>query len=562
MSGDSQGSASENAGSPIVHLHAKSRWKSEYLRVTSSSPSGSFISTISEIMPEILPEILPEIMPKMILSDNDTHESSPVFGRVMAKPITSEVPLSPSSPIATPTITTEATMTDKSKDSFVVPAGDGDGPGDVIKRGPENAIDPVEQDILAKLEELRKEKSRLFSLFRASVNREQERRTPELQSTSTASSITEASESSTTEMMLQDNQLPLLSSLSMDASKTPLEARPLEMNGSATVVESNDMKQASARKLSDQDYDKKIEPLRSNGKRREHERVIDRSKLNLEIPRKPSVSSVSSSSTTSTPTPTSAGFALPSSSSSSSYVPKGKRPRSNSPSFMESPRGPGAGSLGPFFSSSSSSYSESPSKYPRADYVGSHNRNPSNGNDIHHHHHHHLRNGLPEKPQIRHHHSASLSSSSARGLGGDGYHGDEGYHHRHKSGSGPPSSLFPGMNGSGGSGLYRRSGPPVSYLPPTRIGFGNSSSSGGGSGSSGSRGYYGSGGDGGSNGSTISKPAPPLPPHHQGRPLPFGMQMPHPRASMGGSRSGFGGGRGGGGLLDRPMDWPRRRGRT
>jgi hypothetical protein len=223
-------------------------------------------------MPEILPEILPEIMPKMILSDNDTHESSPVFGRVMAKPITSEVPLSPSSPIATPTITAEATMTDKSKDSIVVPAGDGNGPGDVIKGVSENAIDPVEQDIIAKLEELRKEKSRLFSLFRASVNREQDavRRTPELQSTSTASSITEASESNTTEMMLQDSRLPLLSSLSLDASKTPLEARPLEMNGSATVVESNDMKQVSERKLSDQDYDKKIEPLKSNGKRYVH----------------------------------------------------------------------------------------------------------------------------------------------------------------------------------------------------------------------------------------------------------------------------------------------------
>ncbi|KAG0220997.1 hypothetical protein BGX31_010308 [Mortierella sp. GBA43] len=218
-------------------------------------------------------------------------------------------------------------------------------PGMMVKATEEVvSVDQVEQDLLAKLEELRKEKSRLFSLFRASLIKGQDMRSPEPPCAETSGSNMEepTSRMSTTDMsgprMIQ--ALSLLSNGLSNSSLNGSSSLSREMNGSATAESADEVKKPSrTRKSSDQEYDKKPEPLRLNGKRREHG-VIDRSKLNLEIPRKPSVCSMSSSSTTSsTPTPTSAGFAPPSSSSSSSssYASKGKRPRSNSPTISTQP---------------------------------------------------------------------------------------------------------------------------------------------------------------------------------------------------------------------------------
>lgn len=310
--------------------------------------------------------------------------------------------------------------------------------------------------------------------------------------------------------------------------------------------------------------------------RREGERVIDRSKLNLEIPRKPSVSSSttnSASSTSSTPTfgPSATSFSYP-------QKMKPKRPRSISPT-QSHPSQPTSSNNNNNNTSSIagrgiSNYSEpSSSKYPRADYgppsstSSSHSRNSSNGSIFS-----HTTNVLPEKPQVRYpggnrsHHNGSAN--------------DDHYHRTSKAGSGSGSgssgnllSLSSisslsghGANGGGNSSSYRQQHS-SSYHPqgPARGGFGMR----------GRGGYFGHGEGGlgsGSNGSgPISLLGPP------GRPLPFNrnmMQMPHTRgpfhSRLGFGRGGGGGdedgrGRGRGGIGRHPSsprgEWPRRRSR-
>ncbi|KAF9956978.1 hypothetical protein BGZ72_002301 [Mortierella alpina] len=559
------------------------------------------MSAISEILP---PEMLPELLPATILNGNKSLD------RVKADGVTSE---SESALVKTSSL--EAPDGGAAKVSVTLngaPLSAGDAalstdpvqaekaaskpeavdttPAEAIIEGTET--DPVEQDLLLKLEELRKEKSRLFALFRNALQKKEEDPKSEQPHPLSQSTLQEP-ESLQETRHAQDAKR---SEAADPSGSVSVSAAAAAIDRLSKDQETEDGRQASASeartlgRLSDQNHERRPEPLsRQNIKsRRDYERVIDRSKLNLEIPRKPSISSASSNSTSSTPT---TSFAPP------------KRGRSRSPSvdgggsFNSNNRGSsGPGSFGPSFpstsysSSSSSSHAEStlyPNKYPRADYMGSsqqqHNRNPSNSSS----------NGLPDKPQGRYHTSSQFqqhASSSARSLGADSYHADEGgYSNRSKGSSAGPGS---GMNSGNGGGSYRQNGP-MSYHsqgppPPTRIGFGDSGSTSGNSGSnSGGRsggggnavgrgGFYGHGhGHDGPPTAPISMLGPPGRTH-----MPFNrsmMQMPHSRGLAHG-RIGFGngnsggggsgGGRHGGGPPDRSMssarpgDWPRRRSRA
>ncbi|KAG9068476.1 hypothetical protein KI688_010746 [Linnemannia hyalina] len=472
--------------------------------------------------------------------------------------------------------------------------------GAAVEKEPE--IDPIEQDILLQLEELKKEKSRLFALFRSTLQKN-EQEPPSAPPATTAALSASHHNCHSHHHHHYHNHPNYLSYLNyLNYLNYPNYLNYLSFLNHRKYRSHHRLRKRAATKIHHP---------------REHERIIDRSKLNLEIPRKPTLSNSSSNSTSSTPTNS---FASPPSSAGATMM-KPKRQRSISPIAEDGPlnssnnyRGSGAGSFGPIYSSSSS-YGESSvsNKYPRADLSGFNaNRHGGGGGGSGSNNSHNI-NGLPEKPQVRHHHHSgpSSSSSSARGLGADSYHGDDGYH-RGKGGNGPSSLMSPGMNGSGGNGggSYRQQGggslgyhhsqgPPP---PPTRIGFGNSNSN---SGSSNiNTGGGNSGGSGNGTGSNAvgagnsgrgaggyyghnDGPPPPIsmlgPPG--GRPLSFNrhmMQMPHARGGMlrnrpgfagaggsgGGSGRGNGGGGGGSGPPDRPMssgrpgEWSRRRSRA
>ncbi|KAI7822192.1 hypothetical protein BC939DRAFT_454239 [Gamsiella multidivaricata] len=619
-------------------MNVKSRWKSEYLRVTSSSPPGSIISTISETMPEILPEILSEdttaiLNEKAHSSDGTSKYKGATIGDALAEnAMTTTVSIATVevSPSISSTAATTAGIDEEQKGELAVVqkeltpvprdtetlAATASAPAVtaatvVAVAMEEDTPDPVEQDLLSKLEELRKEKSRLFSLFRAVLQKkEKEAPRPSPAPAESSPQPQEGTGVTPTEKQEEQQQKPVVTNGIEPAAPSAPYPQGTVASGMAVLadVKEETRRPANVRRPSEHDHNKRTEPTRATVKRREHERLIDRSKLNLEIPRKPSTSSLSSSSTASTPTPTSTAFALfqSSSSSSSAMAHKGKRQRSITPTFgngSTSSSSRGASGAGSFGSGTAMMHGDSfPSnKYPRADYMGSHSRNHSSNSNISSSHVHN--NGLPEKPQVRQLHSSTSSSSSSRSISSDGYHHHHYHHHaedayhRNKTGGGGPSSSFSNVNSSGsngaGGGSYRQNvphPPPPSmgyHPPPTRIGFGNSSGgnssiSSAGSGGGSRSGYYGHGDGGGANSSSgsglgISKlghhPPPP-----SARPLPFNrsmMQMPHARGIMmsrggfgsGVGRGGGGGGGGGGGVpperpmasSGRPGDWVRRR---
>ncbi|KAF9280666.1 hypothetical protein BGZ68_007089 [Mortierella alpina] len=587
-------------------MNAKSRWKSEYLRTRSSSPSpsgSSFMSAISEILP---PEMLPQILPATLLNGNsslDRQKTDSVRSDADGA-LVKTLPLGASDGgAATVSVTLNGAPLSSGEAAISTDPIQAEKraakpePGDTAPAAiaiEETGPDPVERDLLLKLEGLRKEKSRLFALFRNALQKKEESsKSPQPHPPSHSTS--KEPESLLAAGQAQDTK----SSGAADPAGSRSVSAAAATDHLSKDQEPEDGRQGGASearvlgRLSDHSHERRPEPLsRQTSKRREYERVFDRSKLNLEIPRKPSISSASSNSTSSTPT---------------TSFPPPKRGRSRSPSvdgggpFNNSNRGSsGPGSFGPSFpstsySSSSSSHAEStsyPSKYPRADYMGSsqqqqqqqqqHHRNPSNSSS---------NNGLPDKPQGRYHTSSHFqqhASSSVRSLGGDSYHADEGGYSSRSKGS----SSGPGLNGGSGSGSYRQNGP-MNYHsqgppPPTRIGFGDN----GGNSGSNSSGRSGGGGGGGSGGNTVSRggfyghghDGPPTAPISMLGPsgrthMPFNrsmMQMPHNRGlahgrigfGNGGSGGGVGGGRNGGGPPDRSMssarpgDWSRRRSRA
>ncbi|KAF9577070.1 hypothetical protein BGW38_007962, partial [Lunasporangiospora selenospora] len=463
--------------------------------------------------------------------------------------------------------------------------------------------DSMELEILEKLEELRKEKSRLFALFRASLMR----RELEIQEQSRSRSGTPSStigaavdyEEMTKEGMIKQGR-------SEDSTTTAMNVF-MDMDGETKDGVSPPRKQRNSdpapiplgggslrtKRPSDQDHERRAGSSNesrnlSGGKRREHDRVIDRSKLNLEIPRKPSITSVPSSSSSSASTPTTSGFGPPSASSSAgSSAQRSKRQRSLSP-----PMFPGASSTAPtgaavttttttstsggpsnsgsYYFGSHGPYPDSlpaSSKYPRADHMAGPQAMTNSGNARH------RGNGMgggggPGGGMGR-------DGPSGGSTGAGGYQGDDGYS-RGKPSLGSSSSGPNGAGNGGSGGIGGSSGGPPYRVPgglPSRIGFGpGSGGSGGGGGGGGSGGGRGGGGDGGRGGGGGGGPL--LGPH--GRSLPFSrsmMLMPHARGGPFPARPRFGGGGG----LDRNQsssssssasaapgrpDWGRRRSRA
>ncbi|KAG0294368.1 hypothetical protein BGZ98_001802 [Dissophora globulifera] len=123
-----------------THMNVKSRWKSEYLRVKSSSPCASSVSALSEIIPDIaIPVITPTEAPQVVAITAVDGSLSAVTPTTRAIENDSTPTPNPGSPLSTTSRADEP--------------------------------DLAEKDLLSKLEELRKEKSRLFSLFRAALEK-------------------------------------------------------------------------------------------------------------------------------------------------------------------------------------------------------------------------------------------------------------------------------------------------------------------------------------------------------------------------------------------------------
>ncbi|KAF9182870.1 hypothetical protein BGZ49_004651, partial [Haplosporangium sp. Z 27] len=509
---------------------------------------------MSGVIPEISPVILPDTILHNVNKLNTDAVSCTDFNMTSPPPSTAINVASAVDAIETnaPALAQTPDILDESnvgKESLPAPSEENMPASSGTYIAKEEEQDSVEQNLLMELEELKKEKSRLFSLFRASLQKKDETPPPTTQqsqpteispisvldSVSTLSSVAEE-EPQPKSMTVEP--LPLFKTAYLQREMDDVNSPDRNDTGSnnSNMKDDSRRKPINPRRPSDQGYDRRAEPpLRPNYKRREQGRLIDRSKLNLEIPRKPSIpssASASSNSTASTPTPTNTAFSLhhqhhhpyqiPQFSSSSTAAPflqKGKRQRSVSPPIPYGPvssrgggpgerfgerfgasggdggRGSNAGPFGPSYSDSTP-----PNKHPRAN-MGSHGRSHSSGgsgnNNNNSNNNNYPYNVLPEKPQVRHahhhqqhsngpSHSTNLSTSSS-----SSYHGgDDGYQRgKHGNGSGgQASSSFSNMNGSnnnnnsggsggGNAGSYRQGGP-VGYPPPTRIGFGNGNSNG------------------------------------------------------------------------------------
>ncbi|KAI9236065.1 MAG: hypothetical protein BYD32DRAFT_452746, partial [Podila humilis] len=281
-------------------MNAKSRWKTEYLRTRSSSPSGS--STIAT---------------ETVVADGSTLPASEA--RPNGDTLIAHEAKKDGSSDHTGSETNLMNM-DKSKDKEPAPSAPETAPSEDTKAASndmgtarEPSPDLVEQELLAKLEELKKEKSRLFALFRSTLQMKEMKE----EGSSTASTSTSPAQ--------QPSQPPLPAPPPPPPPPPPIPPQmPAEMRARESAKRGPDKETSKV-----EDHDKRNDPSRSLPKRREGERVIDRSKLNLEIPRKPSVSSSttnSASSTSSTPTfgPSVASFSYP-------QKMKPKRPRSISP---------------------------------------------------------------------------------------------------------------------------------------------------------------------------------------------------------------------------------------
>ncbi|KAF9415618.1 hypothetical protein BGZ76_004778 [Entomortierella beljakovae] len=491
---------------------------------------------MSEILPEISTVILPDIMLNDVKKLNSVTKSLADINVKVSEEssiiVTADSVLDPASIIVESSASKEPSISQPGMSTLL--------PSSLPLENKQE--DFVEQDLMAKLEELKKEKSRLFSLFRVVIEKKEQ--TPPIQPLQPTDVSPNLGSNSVSTLPSVAEEEPQFVAPTTQATTTPLTFKPTDSlrettdrfdtdkgnnnNTSSNYNTEPKRKFLYQRRQSDQEYDKRAElPSRPNFKRREHDRMIDRSKLNLEIPRKPSVpssASASSNSTASTPTPTSAAFSIQhfhhhpyqspfsassSSSSNNTFIQKGKRQRSNSPPLTygsagrlggdrigdrpggESGRSSGPSSFGPPYSDSTPS-----NKYPRADYnTGPHGRNHSSGsnsNSGNGGNNHNSFNGLPEKPQIRHNNQNHHNNNHHHNYNGNNHnnnnsnnnnsnnHGsDDGYQRiKHGNGSGPASSSFSNMNSNNNNnGGGNRQGGHIGYPPPTRIGFGNTSNS-------------------------------------------------------------------------------------
>jgi len=144
-------------------MNAKSRWKTEYLRQTSASPSEAVsVADGSEAVPEN----------NLQGNGKDDKRSNGSATRIVATSATTTT--------TTMTTTTAAAIADAAdvstdqesqerESSAVAGVAAFDAAGDTTSAGP----DPVELEILEKLDGLRKEKSRLFALFREALQKKE-----------------------------------------------------------------------------------------------------------------------------------------------------------------------------------------------------------------------------------------------------------------------------------------------------------------------------------------------------------------------------------------------------
>ncbi|KAG0019605.1 hypothetical protein BGZ81_009670 [Podila clonocystis] len=144
-------------------MNAKSRWKTEYLRTRSSSPSGSSIFATEVVVADGRTSV-PESSDTKLNGDTlIAHEESKKDD-------------------STDHTGSEPNLVDmdKDKDREPVPSVSETAPSEETKEtaGVRTAREPspdlVEEELLAKLENLKKEKSRLFALFRSTLQRREE----------------------------------------------------------------------------------------------------------------------------------------------------------------------------------------------------------------------------------------------------------------------------------------------------------------------------------------------------------------------------------------------------
>ncbi|KAG0045264.1 hypothetical protein BGZ89_005696, partial [Linnemannia elongata] len=137
-----------------------------YRTANSSSPAGSVVDTIVETLPEQLKKGV-DTGENNVTSNQDTPATQPTLEDTISvapvelkvQDVTMEAPL----PIATAAAAAAMEISEETRPEQKPTLSAAD-EGVIVEEKPE--IDPIEQDILLQLEELKKEKSRLFALFR------------------------------------------------------------------------------------------------------------------------------------------------------------------------------------------------------------------------------------------------------------------------------------------------------------------------------------------------------------------------------------------------------------
>ncbi|KAF9150524.1 hypothetical protein BG015_007675 [Linnemannia schmuckeri] len=149
-------------------MNARSRWKIEYLRTKSSSPADSVVEATVGILPELLKKGGGAGDNNDNVSHQDTSATQPTLEDTIsvapAGPTVEEVTMEeqlPTTTEAAPAVVNISEDTRLEQEPTLYATKE----GAIVEEKPE--IDPIEQDILLQLEELKKEKSRLFALFRS-----------------------------------------------------------------------------------------------------------------------------------------------------------------------------------------------------------------------------------------------------------------------------------------------------------------------------------------------------------------------------------------------------------
>ncbi|KAF9119964.1 hypothetical protein BGW39_011780 [Mortierella sp. 14UC] len=162
-------------------MNARSRWKIEYLRTKSSSPAGSVVDAIAEALPEQLTkDDGAENNDCSIIQDTPITTTQPILEDTISASAVPAGPTPMEEDTAEEQLSTKAAasvmeITEEPQPEQAPPAEPSVIEGAAVeeaqeKKEKEPEVDPIEQDILLQLEELKKEKSRLFALFRTATS--------------------------------------------------------------------------------------------------------------------------------------------------------------------------------------------------------------------------------------------------------------------------------------------------------------------------------------------------------------------------------------------------------